>query len=223
MTTLATVEGRESDNPYNSQSIFSIPKCCAKLARILVEQPLFDGRGAVARRSKVIPLKRAYDARICSIFNENTIAILGEQRAWKISSFGFGSHRLVTSGGKSLNYGLFLNLYETDTLCSVEELEETYNQVLNKLISGWDSATIEENPGIMFKEDPENFHLYIKRKDLIEEAVLIRFLATKFSVEEHVTCCSDWWTREHNDKIYLWIKKTAFEEVVSKFGFKFRM
>ena len=215
-------EGK-SGSIYDFQNTFEIPGYCTKLAILLAEQPLFDGRrgGGLAKRSKVISLNNEDNARICAIFNTNARQILGKRRAWQIRDI-VPSDQVHDLGDKEIHQGLSLGLYDTVTPCPVEELEKAYNQVLEKLTLGWKSAKTEEDPDI---SNPDDFYMFVKERALSDEGTLIRLLARKFSMEENVKKGSNpkWVAHsgcKDNNKIYLWIKKTAFEDIVNKFGFK---
>lgn len=200
---------------YSFQTTSEVPVYCKKLATLLDQQPLFRGEGAIAKKAKVVAMECFSDARIFEIFNRNAEKVLGTERAWSIHNiqwFGF-------SGASKIRDGLAL-WFGSGIPCSVDELEEAYNQVLESLTNGWIQAKAEENPDILHTENPEDFHLFIKKSTLTEEDTLIRFLTEKFSLRTDITCDSALKAFARSDNIYMWVRKTRFEDVVNKFGFK---
>lgn len=200
-----------------------IPKFCSQLYKILSEQPMFDGT-APFLNSRIISLENWDDVRICDIFSEN-IDNLTDAFRKKGLIYGF-SHLngiVYNSNGEEIPQGLGLRLYEDSSICSISDLEGAYNQVLDKITTGWRRAAIEDNPDMMDQENPDEFDLFIKDETLIEEDTLIRFIASRLSLENDVHCFDTWLTHSGYKfgKTYLWIRKSEFENVVDKFGFKF--
>ena len=128
------------------------------------------------------------DARIHEIFSKNARTILGFTQAWHIHSFGVGNYQFYDSHQVQITPGLIMLLYDEGTPCSVETLKNAYDQVLEKLSTGWTWAKPEENSDIFHKKEPSDFHLFIKHSKLSEEDTIIRFLASKFDLREHVDC-----------------------------------
>ena len=223
MSTITPASGIGSASIYDFQNTSEIPGYCTKLANVLAEQPLYEGRRALVKNSKVISLGSRVDARICTIFNTNATNILGnERRAWQIRDDCLNDQFHDSKGGETL-HELTLWLDDSVNPCPIDELEKLCNQVLERFIAGWNSAKIEEHPDILLKKNPDDFYLFIKERTLSEEDVLIRLLAKKFAMQEDVNCHSEWVTHSeyrNKNKIYLWIKKTVLEDVISKFGFK---
>ena len=200
-----------------------IPKACTRLARTLAAAPLFDGRGSLVKKCKVIALSDWNDARICGLFNKNSRKLLEDMKPWDILDFGY-MHNLVDSRGEGITQGIRLCLDDQVEMCSYEALEGAYKKVFSAIISGWEKADLKDHPNILHKENPEEFDLFIKDKVLLEEDSLIRFIVGKFSLEDNVKCHTEWLTPSggycYNDKIYLWVRKTERESAVEKIGFK---
>src|ERR1700733_7353857 len=112
----------------NLNCAHDIPSMCTKLAKILNENPLFDGQGSKDRKCKVVALVEWADARICDIFNINK-QILGYEHAWKIQQFGVGYNERRDADGRSIKHGITLKLYDQVEMCSYELLENSYNEV----------------------------------------------------------------------------------------------
>lgn len=203
----------------NFKKADQIPKYCKVVAEILKNLPLFDGRGSIAKKCKIISLTNWDDVRICDIFNRNSAEFLGNSRAWHICQFGCGNNQLSNANGQHIKQGLTLSLYDTFEMCSLQDLETSYQQVLFNLITGWSKADPKNYPDIMYTKDHQEFEFYIKNQTLIEEDTLIRFIASKLSLDNDLLC-----DREdgYDGKIYLWVRKTALENVVEKIGFKFQ-
>lgn len=224
--TTATFLSSKTHNTYELFSVdigraHDIPNACIQLAKTLAATPLFDGSGSVVK-CKVIALSNWNDARICDIFNANSSKILGNQNSWHIHDFGDGDYQLFDSRGEWMGHGVSLYLYDHLQMCSYEDLEASYDKVFSAMVSGWEKADFKDHPDIMFAENPEEFCLFMKDKSLIEEDTLIRFIASKFSLNENVKCHDQWLTHPgfRYGKIYLWVRKTEMDSTVGKIGFK---
>lgn len=205
----------------NLNHAHEIPSMCTKLAKILNENPLFDGQGSEDCKSKLIALAEWNDVRICDIFNTNK-KIHGNPRAWHIYQFSRFSQRR-DADGCSIEQGLTLRLYDKVEMCSYAVLENAYNEVFFKMITGWEKANIKDHPDIMCKEDPRQFELFIKESSLKQEVILLRYIALRLSLEGDIKCANVWIKDAEycfEKKIYLWIRKTAIETVREKVGFK---
>jgi hypothetical protein len=217
---LRAMEEREKE----VKTVADISWHSAELAKKLSEQPLFDGEGSVHKECKVLPLKSWGDANICSILSDNAERILGKKNAWCIHDFGCGNNQLYDAGGEVLGNGIALWLYSNNTMCSLECLERTYKNIITLLQIDWKSAQLEDHPVMMHKKDPEQWHLFVKKNNLIGEDVLIRFLASKFNMTNMILCHGEWLKTpklgyEYRDEIYLWVKKDAKEKFDEIFGF----
>ena len=95
------------------------------------------------------------------------------------------------------------------------------------MTTGWISAKLEDNLGILMKKNTDEFALFIKEQSLVEENVLIRFIAARLSMSNDVECWDMWLTEKGycypKNKIYLWIKKSALQKVVANFRFNFEL
>jgi hypothetical protein len=201
----------------NFEKADQIPRYCKVVAEILENLPLFDGKGSTAKKCKVISLASWSDARICDIFSRNSTKFLGNFHAWHIHDFGGGYNQLSDANGQRIKQGVQLALYDNFKMCSLQDLEKSYQQVLSNLITGWSKADPKNYPDIMFTKDPQEFELYIKNQSLIEENNLIHFIARKLSLNNDLSTDED----DCNGKIFLRVRKTALENVVEKIGFKF--
>ena len=71
----------------------------------------------------------------------------------------------------------------------------------------------------MFAKSEEEWLLFLKNKKLIEEDQLLRYLASKFKVDKKIMCYDHWNDDNSNaNKIYLWIRKDAVDEVKNVLG-----
>lgn len=203
---------------YNFKSAIEIPKYCLQLAVLLAEQPLFDGSGSLVKKCKVLMLEHSADVSICSIFSRNVAEFLGYRHAWPIH----GEHTLYNSNNDPIPNGMTLWLFDDVEMCSLDTLQDEYNRVLASMTVGWVSAKLEDNSDIMFQEDKDEFALFIKNNPLFEERDLIHLIAKRLSVSNDVKCGEYWLDDSKSFKIiYLWIRKSAFFDIVDKFGFKF--
>jgi len=200
-----------------------LPKYCTEMATLLERQPLFTGYGNHVETSKVIHLESWDDARICEIFNENAKKILGESQ-WRISAFGIGNYQFTDSNHHLIKHGLTLSLYDGPGPCSLSDLEASYEEVFRNMTTGWVSARPEEHPDIMFKENPDEFQLFIKKKTLIEEDDLIAFIARRVGIEQDIKCHGESLGHSvgygYTDERYLWIRRSALMKVIDTFGFR---
>jgi hypothetical protein len=222
MSTITLFAGSKSFG-FEVQNATQIPQCCMRLVTQLVEQPLFTGIGSTMKECKVLTLDNWIDVKMFDVFSHNAQKIIGNRSAWHIHQFGGGDDVLRNSSGKSIGHGLALWLYDSVEPCSIADLEKTYNRIFNNITAGWVRANIEEYPDMMFKEDPDEFELFIKKEALPEEEQLICCIAIRFGFKNDVRCHSRWsYGSSYEDKgiIYQWIRKKALEKVVEKLGFK---
>ena len=201
-----------------------MPKYCLDMATLLEKQPLFTGYGNHVTTSKVLHLDRWDDARICEIFTENAEKILGKS-VWRIHAFGCGDYQFADSNHHSIQQGVTLSLYDELRRCSLSNLEAAYEEVFRTMTTGWVSARPEEHPDSMFKENPDEFQLFIKKKTLIEEDDLIAFIAKRVGMRQDITCHSALVGQsvvglDYTNKRYLWIRRSALMKVVDTFGFR---
>lgn len=199
-----------------------IPGYCARLAEMLDRQPLFDGIGSDVKKCKVISLDKWADARICDIFNQNAKKMIGTS-SWSIYAFGCGNDRLCDSRDRLIKQGVTLWLFDRER-CPLKVMENSYHQILKNMVSGWFPTKIEDHPNIAHKENNEEFFLFIKDDSSYQPDVLIRFIAGRLGLGDVISCFNGWLDSKKgyvNGKIYLWIKKSALENVIDKFGFQF--
>lgn len=209
---------------FNYHRAEQVPEQCLSAVKLLDSQPLFDGRGSITKSSKVIHLDSWDDARIFEIFNDNASKFTNRDYKWYIHSFGCGNHQLYDHDGKHIRRGLELWLYSDREMCSIYELGQAYADVYKSMSKNWVESNIDDYPDIMFKNDPDEFILYVKKSLLSGEDTLIRFLASKFGLGEYVKCYSEWLSNNlayhYTDSIYMWIDKERLSEVIDVFGFE---
>jgi hypothetical protein len=208
------------------KDIDDIPRYCTNFAKILSQQPSFPGRSSFLSgvKLKLLPLNDENDCLICDILSKNARAVLGE--VWCIQKFGFSAdERLMfgQEGGRKCNLGCGIMLHDDIKKCSLKELKQVYVQVIEELKDGWYESTVQENPDIAFKKPENTWILYIKKKRLICEDILIRSLASKFEFSKNI-CCMSGWTKEpcgyeDRDEFYLWVYKRAFKKFKKLFKF----
>lgn len=213
-------------SPYDSNFTKSseIPIFCIQIAEKLAKEPLFLGYGSIIKKSKVIALARWNDARICDLFSKNAEILFGEKGSWPIYDFGCGSNLRYDLEKKLIEHGLCFWIDDKREMCSSKELNNSYDQILERMKTGWKASEIRDYPNMPHTEDPFEFALFVKKASLVQEDVLIRFIAGRFDLCNDITCCTER-TRcareEPGGNVYLWIKKSALEEFIDKFGFKF--
>jgi hypothetical protein len=194
------------------QHIREIPPYFSQLAGMLSAQSPFKGVDAlIGHDPKVIFLKDERDAKICEILSKNVCVLTGN-RSLMILGFPHGPyHSLFDASGTPINKaGVVMG--SEQTIKDLPSLERFYHQVLSMMSGGWMSAKPEDHPGILLKEDPEQFALFTKKRALTEEDTFIHLLAAKFTLSNDVRCCSEL------DTTYLWIRKSALSAVKEKLG-----
>lgn len=174
------------------------------------QEPLFKGSGCIDSRGKVAPLK-LYDALVAKLLNQCANTIL-TQKGWKIYAFGYKRYRMHDMNGKELTSGIFIRSNEEEEkTCSLETLKATYDEVIHELQSGWKPAVLRDYPDIYFKENHQEYDLYVKDKpSFIEnESKLIYSLLRRFRING--SCYNKWKTPqgdyELSSRMYLWVKK----------------
>lgn len=187
---------------------------CAHLAKKVSKQPIFEGRAGFDETCQVLPLDNCHDPKICEIVYENAKRIGKE----KEDIFGFEPHDLIsTAHGRSMHQGIIL-VPHGDHKISVKKLKHPCNRVIELLQRGWKRSTATKHPTIKFKKDEQDWNLYSKPCTLIEEDILICYLAHKFKMHKEIICYSEW--LQDCDSIYLWIKKDALDAFKEIFNFE---
>lgn len=199
-----------------------IPNYCIRVTKTLIEQPLFNGEGGpIDLQSKLLELERD-KAKICEIFSGYCTKILGKDYWLQMYAFWGVNDQRFYSNGTNIKNGIELWISDEMTLCSFKDLKKAYDLVLSNFQDGWIASTIENNEDIMFKEDPNQFALFVKEKQFVTEDSLIRSLSTLFGTEGDIKSHGEWSTHpgyRYTEKVYMWIRITAFDVIIDKFGF----
>lgn len=191
---------------FSIETASEIVDYCRQFAKILNDQPIFNGSGFIVKNIKVISFKNNQDARLCGLFNNLATNVQSHKKTWPIHSFGNPDEFFLFDSNHELTpQGLTLWPFGTPR-CSLDVLSESYKEALSKLTTGWKQIT-----------DKNQYYTFIKENPFKEEELLIRLIASKLSLGISVQCKID--TIEN--RLYLWIEKSAFEVAVDKFGFKF--
>lgn len=209
---------------YPLISIGYVPRYYAQLATTLSQQPFFKGQGALAKMSKVLPLENLEDCRISEILNHNAT---GYGSPYFIRAFA-ANNRLLSSSGESIKRGLILSFYE-DTLDLPQDLEKTYAGFIETLKDGWSVERLYHNStDILYEHDIESKReealFFIKEKKLVQEELLLQFLAKKFNLEDKMGCGRAWFKQstglQQQEFMYLWVTWVALEEIKSTLKLK---
>lgn len=183
-----------------------IPPVLRELAkRLRYSTPYFRGDGSARKLCNVIPLLEYADARIHDIFSRQAREMLGDQNGWYISEVNY--NRLFDENNHCIKSGITFWPSEGHNKASIETLEATYNEILATIRSGW-----------VRKDDSDSnceFDHFIKVKSFLNEDTLLRCIAKKLSLNEHVLVDEI----EGGDTLRLEIRKSAFDKVVEKMGF----
>ncbi len=227
------VSANSSQLHYDIQNASQFPRFCAKLADVLDEQEPFKGSGSEGQPCKVVCLDSRYDARIFHIFNKNARPIL-KNHSWSICTFGEEGRYLFDEYNRRLHGGVMLYLDNEAMKCSLNTLKNAYKRVLSAVRRNWKESIIEHHPHVNWeevcsedrpylkrksKDSREDFDLFVKKTTLIEEKTLILFIISRIAMQAHVKCHGD---KLSSDNIYLWVRKSALDDVVAKFGFCFQ-
>lgn len=190
-----------------------------QLAARVANQPDFIGKGCITRSAKVLPCENSDDARIVEILTSNVNNLLPKENQWHFHWFGCGNHQLYINE-QCLGDGLELWGYKDNQPCSIEFLETKYQEILNKFQIGWQQAQLIDNQDILHTESEEEWYLFCKHRDLSEEDLFMRVLASKFKLDKKISCHNSWRNDKKHEKneMYLWIRKDAFDQVKDVLG-----
>lgn len=188
LTTMAPFCSAMQSDEDSIETLDDVPRYYVDLARRLSEQPVFTGRGNPWGSGYVcrILLSNNYvDCRISEILSDNAQKYL--PTAWLIRTFGnyeWCYYKTIFSG--NLGHGMDLVIAKDHAICSLDELTVVYQSLVDQLQKGWSFSTLEKNPDIFFKQPEESWLLFIKNDSFLAEEVLIRFLASKFRLDEKI-------------------------------------
>lgn len=240
-TSLITLHSFAMDsNPDTIPALANLdgaPRYYARLVAQVFEQPLFDGHHPFAKdckECKVLSLESDEDCRIAELLNKNAKKIPGYGSNWSIHTFGMGEYQLYSSSGQRINQGLQLFLYDNSILCAPQDLETMYDHLIETVKNGWSASPLDQHvikPGTEIHsringwfahhdtELEKKWVLFVKEKPLIEEDILIKFLARKFNVRDTIGCDSKLLKQpnslERHERLYLVVRKNALDKVKS--------
>jgi len=217
----ATVSHTQTTADLSVQRGSDLPRYCAQLSALLAKQPV-SGNDLVLGPCRVISLDSFFDMRICELFHAIADQTSGAEFQWNLIYYDHVSTSSVPNSPVG-THGLALFINDISDMCSFETLHGRYNQIYERMKTGWVNAKLAECPDILHKENPDEFELFVKDSPSFGEDSLIRFIALRFSLNEDLKCGNAW--KEHlgyrHGNLYLWIRKSALEMVVDTFGFEF--
>ncbi|CDZ80487.1 F-box-like protein [Candidatus Rubidus massiliensis] len=195
---------------FHYEKVENVPLECYLATKLLDSQPIFsiDQAGTTY---KIIPLKNWNDARIFAIYINNMI-FLKNKLGWIIRSFGSCNDIRQTSNHQLITCGLELQIQDSNNI-SLENIKQDYLSLYNTLRIGWKIFDDTQYPDIEI--DHNQFFRFIKESKLIDEDILIRFLISKFNLEQSIKC-----NRVNEEKIYLLVDKDIFSKFMDIFGFE---
>lgn len=203
------------------ETLSTIVDHCVNVVLMLQELPDFEGHRKLHKVSKVLPLPDDNQAHICEIFSLNAAKLFGAKSLRSVFALGPFS-QVVDRYGKPISQGLIMQIIDGGTrFYDHSKLTQFFHDILDKLIHGWNLASIEDNPDIFFKKDPDQFYLFRKTSKITNEDTLIRFLAARLGMEKDGRCYNYWYNGSAYgyNQIYLWVKKTSIKQFVYKFNF----
>lgn len=193
------------------------------ILRRLAAQPLFDGKGAIEKKCKVLPIENEDEnVEICQILCHRANEVLKKDMKWYISKY---AGYLYDTSGNLLKPGIILDLSQGSQLCSLQTLAYAFKNVLSECKQGWILSDAKKYPNILHKpSDIEDYYLFIKKEStFFQEHDLIAWLATKYSIKNKLKIGNGWldkkgWRSSHEDK-YIFIKKDVIHIFNQYFGF----
>ncbi|MBN1915043.1 MAG: hypothetical protein JW769_04065 [Parachlamydiales bacterium] len=185
------------------RTMAEVPKSCCDLASVLKQQPV------VRKRFKKLDLgEDRHSMKIFDIISQNAQRIF--ESAWPINGCGFR--------GSQIRLFFMIQGRNESSFCSSEQLLKIYQQVCLHLRNGWYRETEEVAQKNQRMFPGKNLHdctLLLKKKCLEDERDLIRLLAHKFELIEHIRCYSlELFPGECF--LFLWVKSSEFSKVVSQ-------
>ena len=208
---------------YQLTSAEKIPEFYTNLVKLLPDLPLFTGEQTFTDASvKVISLDTLGLARICRIFNANARMLETTTHKKPMNIFNF-RNREVTLNGEAVQHGLCFKITK-ETTCTADEVGKKFGQVYQKLTAGWtkESFRPEETPKIPRNQTPYEYVVYTKKASLSDEGPLIRLIRDELSLGDSIECKDEGDYYLGSNKIYLWIRKSEFQNVIDKFGFNLK-
>lgn len=214
-----TIVASESED-YTIKSIRDVPDVCYRLAARLEEQPIFDGYTWALKPSKVLPLENELLRCIFDHVTSYATKVLGEKRGWHLVN-GVSAW---SADGKKIENAIILNVGDGQNRCSAQELKPIFQECIQKVSKGWVKVDPAQFPGILHKECPASWCLFIKKRmTFVTEDNFIRFLAASMALSKCIACDDTWICSqrglEHRDAGYMWIKKDCYEQVAKAFDF----
>lgn len=200
-----------------------LPAYCASLAHHLTQQPVTRNEaGCVIRKlSYAVNLikEKIYDEDMynnLTIMAETILPIEQAAYLWKIKSY---EDELPVWHA---DHGIYVEEpTRPEMLCSLEELREIYQRILDSVQHGWQPAMPEEYEKPYFKQSRSEWFLFIKQKQCEAEFLfidaLIRRLAlptTQVHINDQESECERHCGRKSNF-MYLWVKKSNATHTIS--------
>jgi hypothetical protein len=189
-----------------------IPSMCAQLVQLLHKRPLFQGMGAV-NACKIMILSKESDLRLVTILNFN----LNQQprNSNPLPIYEFRPAQLWTEEGHPIKRGLqMFHAADRFHMPSHAELSQSYTAIFSKIKTDWTKSHAKQHPEILFKKDPREFTLFVKKAALVDEADLIHAVAVKLSLEKAVINGG----AQTSKMIYLWVSTLKIAQVQKKMG-----
>ncbi len=203
-----------------------IPLRLITLVEELIEQPV-HARNAPY---KILPLGGNFDLNmVYGILMMNLPETIGGS-TWKAAAFLFGldgTNKYYDANGSVIKYGLKLDTNETTEIPPIKLLKENIMAVFNRTIAGWEPAKQDDYSLTAKNENPEEFSLFIKNKDLAitYERHWIWFVSSAFAELSNNIICSNVWLKEkgsqefqYDSHTYIWIKKTSLPAAIRILG-----
>lgn len=120
--------------------------------------------------------------------------------------------------------GITLSADSIAYVSEVDSLSAAYKRIVQLMQSDWVASRLVDYPNIGRRESEEEWVLFTKKSCFFVEDTLIRFLVSKFGMDNKVICDNEWQTDKGSTEIkskniYLWIKKDSLEEFKRVFNF----
>lgn len=223
--------------------IDQVPEFYTQSIAQLRAQALFDGTGSYMGKSKILQLTSLEDCGIFRILCNNVTKILGRNSEQLIRYIDPKYDSLRTSNGEHILHGIevcICDAKESATEYDFQILTTTCQTILTTLKNGWTQSEVPQltnnwtQPNdskypntLIFEKPAKDWIFLIKEQAFIEEDGLINCLGGKFQLQGKIDCYTMWqrpvngWNTPEETKrmMYLWIKRTAYDEVVDAFKF----
>ena len=192
-------------------NVLYLPSLAIYHIDLVSQSPTFPG----PPRIQTITVPHWNLAKIIEFFSSFTETSSG----WSIYAFGYGNRILWNeSTSQKLAPGIMLYSNRVESRCSLFELEAKFQSALHQVCSEWIQVS-EDHEGYSQLVDPKEWVLLLKEHETYpEEELFLRFVASWLHYEENQVQSG----KDKKGRVFLWIRKSIYEEVVESFHLNVR-